>query len=410
MRNTQQSLSAALVLIGNELTEGRISDKHSAWLAQSLQPLGISFGEMVLIPDSRPLYLQTVRRLMMRYPLLISCGGLGATHDDLTQSVLSEIMDIDLSQPNAHGAQRVHALPNDVGVAEGIVITHAHGHVIALPGPIQELRAMVNNHLLAYARDHLAHKRQAQLVLSVFNVNELQLETVARSVLSVPPYSDIRWGTRITDWKIELMLYGQRRKTLLQSALLLRKEIGRALLYYGDIELHAVVMARLQRKQHVLVTYESSTAGLISARIAQQPGASAILWGGFVAYQQSAKRTLHVASDIIKRHGTVSPQTAQAMATAALRGAQQHATIALAITGVAGPDSSESGIAVGTAYSAIVDRSGGSAVHTIALPNPSRATQINDAHARHGQRAHYRQRMQRKFATQALLFLIDYLK
>lgn len=94
----------------------------------------------------------------------------------------------------------------------------------------------------------------------------------------------------------------------------------------------------LRRTNHVLVTAESCTAGLIAATLARVPGMSNVLAGGFVVYQIESKVAwLDISSALIDRHGVVSSEIAQLMAEAALRNTP-HATIALSITGHLGPD------------------------------------------------------------------------
>lgn len=94
----------------------------------------------------------------------------------------------------------------------------------------------------------------------------------------------------------------------------------------------------LRKTNHVLVTAESCTAGLIAATLARVPGMSTVLAGGFVVYQVESKVAwLNIASALIEQHGVVSSEIAQLMAEAALRNTP-HATIALSITGHLGPD------------------------------------------------------------------------
>ncbi len=86
----------------------------------------------------------------------------------------------------------------------------------------------------------------------------------------------------------------------------------------------------------VVATAESCTGGLIAGAITDVPGSSAIFDRGFVTYSNAAKtEMLGVPPDLIAAHGAVSEPVAAAMAEGAL--ARSHATIAVAVTGVAGP-------------------------------------------------------------------------
>jgi PncC family amidohydrolase len=80
-----------------------------------------------------------------------------------------------------------------------------------------------------------------------------------------------------------------------------------------------------------------------------------VLWGGYVTYTEDAKKTmLGVSEQTLTLHGAVSGETALEMASGALRVSQ--ATVAAAVTGLAGPDGDGSGTPVGTVWMAVAVR------------------------------------------------------
>ncbi len=93
---------------------------------------------------------------------------------------------------------------------------------------------------------------------------------------------------------------------------------------------------RCREQGLMLATAESCTGGLIAGLITSVPGSSDVLDAGFVTYSNAAKsRMIGVPADLIARHGAVSAEVAAAMAAGAL--AHSQASIAVAVTGVAGP-------------------------------------------------------------------------
>lgn len=85
-----------------------------------------------------------------------------------------------------------------------------------------------------------------------------------------------------------------------------------------------------------VATAESCTGGLLAALLTESPGSSKVFERGFVTYSNESKiDLLGVSSDLINRHGAVSEQVALAMAEGALK--HSSASIAVSITGVAGP-------------------------------------------------------------------------
>ena len=100
---------------------------------------------------------------------------------------------------------------------------------------------------------------------------------------------------------------------------------------------------------------ESCTGGLVSAALTEIPGASEMFFGGFVTYSNEAKiRRLGVGSDVIETFGAVSIATAWSMARGALEAS--GADVAVAITGVAGPDGGTPSKPVGTVVFALAEK------------------------------------------------------
>ena len=98
----------------------------------------------------------------------------------------------------------------------------------------------------------------------------------------------------------------------------------------------AALVARLLRNHAIVATAESCTGGMVAAAITDIAGSSAIFDRGFVTYSNEAKsQMLGVPSALIARHGAVSEEVARSMAEGAL--AHSNATLAVAITGIAGP-------------------------------------------------------------------------
>ncbi len=100
---------------------------------------------------------------------------------------------------------------------------------------------------------------------------------------------------------------------------------------------------------------ESCTGGLVSAAITEIPGSSAVLGSGYVTYSNDAKMNmLGVNADIIETFGAVSVAVAWAMAQGALK--KSGADIAVAISGVAGPDGGTEKKPVGTVVFAVAEK------------------------------------------------------
>jgi PncC family amidohydrolase len=104
-------------------------------------------------------------------------------------------------------------------------------------------------------------------------------------------------------------------------------------------------------------TAESCTGGLVAHVITEVPGSSDYFTGGFVTYSNDLKTgLLDVPSDVLEAHGAVSAQVARAMADGARR--RLAVDLAVAVTGVAGPDGGTAAKPVGLTYVAVADGDG----------------------------------------------------
>lgn len=106
------------------------------------------------------------------------------------------------------------------------------------------------------------------------------------------------------------------------------------------IPLARTLLERARASGHVIATAESCTGGLVAAAITDIPGSSAIFDRGFITYTNHAKiDMLGVSPATLDAHGAVSEEVAREMATGAL--AHSHASLAVSVTGIAGPGGSE---------------------------------------------------------------------
>jgi nicotinamide-nucleotide amidase len=112
-----------------------------------------------------------------------------------------------------------------------------------------------------------------------------------------------------------------------------------------------------KRKNLLIATAESCTAGLVAGTLTEVPGTSSILDRGFITYSNEAKHEmLGVPRDILARYGAVSPQTAEAMARGVLGRSRVH--LAVSVTGIAGPDGGSAEKPVGLVFFACASRGG----------------------------------------------------
>jgi len=84
MDQTTESITAAILVIGDEILSGRTKDKNIGTIADFLTAAGIDLREVRIVPDEADMIVEAVNALRARYTYLFTTGGIGPTHDDIT--------------------------------------------------------------------------------------------------------------------------------------------------------------------------------------------------------------------------------------------------------------------------------------------------------------------------------------
>ena len=92
----QGIVTACIVVIGNEILSGRTQDRNVNYLARGLEALGIRLREVRMIPDDRATIVGTVNACRAAFDYVITTGGIGPTHDDITSECVAEAFGVGL--------------------------------------------------------------------------------------------------------------------------------------------------------------------------------------------------------------------------------------------------------------------------------------------------------------------------
>jgi nicotinamide-nucleotide amidase len=358
-------VTATIVASGSELVRGDRHDRNGPFLAASLLRLGIEPTRITVVGDE-PADLEAALREGLGHDLLVVSGGLGPTHDDRTIELLAQAAGVALhtdeelaaqieeisrrvatrlNRPYTdfeHGVRKQATIPEGAlivglaGTAPAVVLEVGERLAVALPGPPRELQALWPRVLETepmrrlLARAHAPERR----VMRFYGASESE---VARALAAVGGDGN---GVEVTicarDFELHVDLFVQpgaeARAAEIEAGLESRHLFSRE--ETGTAEL---VLSLLRERDLTLATAESCTGGLVSGRLTDVPGSSAVFVGGIVAYSNEAKAAqLGVSEGVLRAHGAVSAETAAAMA----RGARERlgTDVAVSVTGVAGPD------------------------------------------------------------------------
>ena len=95
---TPSPLSAAVIIIGNEVLSGKVNDENTPFLTAELRTLGVRLSRVVVLEDDVTEIAEEIRRCSQRYDWVFTTGGLGPTHDDRTMEAVAAAFDCDLIQ------------------------------------------------------------------------------------------------------------------------------------------------------------------------------------------------------------------------------------------------------------------------------------------------------------------------
>ena len=122
------SVTAALLVIGDEILSGRTKDKNIGYIAEYLTNIGIDLREVRVVPDVEEEIVAAVNALRHRYTYLFTTGGIGPTHDDITADAVAKAFGVPIEvDPRAVAVMRERYKPEDLNEARLRMARIPHG-------------------------------------------------------------------------------------------------------------------------------------------------------------------------------------------------------------------------------------------------------------------------------------------
>ncbi|MDQ7819567.1 MAG: competence/damage-inducible protein A [Armatimonadota bacterium] len=355
-------MRAEIISVGTELLLGQIVDTNAAYLGQRLAEVGVDVHCRQTVGDNPARIREALRLALSRADLVVMTGGLGPTEDDLTVEAVAAALGRELVRDPevAEHIRRFFAsrgrtppetvykqalvprgaqvIPNARGTAPGIHLQDDGRDIVIMPGVPYEMQGMVESYLLPLLRQRTGGIVIRSRVLRVTGEGESAVEARIKDLLSatqptIAPYAKLG--------EVHLRLTAKGRPEDVAAALdrgeaLVRERLGDLVYGTDDQTLEAVTASLLTARGVTVAVAESCTGGLVSQRLTSVPGSSAYFLLGVVAYSNDAKvRDLGVDPGMLRRHGAVSAEVAEAMASAVR--ARAGATLGVGLTGIAGP-------------------------------------------------------------------------
>jgi nicotinamide-nucleotide amidase len=375
---------AVILSTGDEITTGKVVDSNSSFIADKLHEIGVELVAVLTVGDVPERLEWAWKTAMQLGDVVISTGGIGPTADDLTTETIARLTGRALwrDEPSVEKMHLLFAsvgrpmpennlkqalfpeaaeiIRNDNGTAPGFRMavpqaTHV-AHLVVLPGVPREMKPMLEEQVIPWIRHNRgSDKIFATRIFQTFGISESALDEAVAGLIK-PEEAKVGFRASFPQISMKVMvedLPGKAEGRLEELSERVRSRIGGFLYGEGETSMEEVVCRVFIEKKLKLAVAESCTGGLIGHRITNVPGSSRFLLGDFVTYANELKHDLlGVSEETLKQYGAVSEQCVLEMAAGAR--AKAGADVAVATSGVAGPDGGTPERPVGTVCVALV--------------------------------------------------------
>lgn len=362
-------MNAEIIAVGSELLLGQITNTNAKFLSQQLANIGVNVFYHTVVGDNPERLKHALEIAESRAELIIFTGGLGPTKDDLTKETIAThlgkrlVYDEHAMESIELFFQRIKramtennrkqalvlegstVLPNDHGMAPGMLLVSGKRMYMLLPGPPKEMEPM----FVDYGEKAILSQLQVQekivsRVLRFFGIGESMLETEIEDLIDAQQNPTI--APLAGDGEVTLRLTAKEKTK--EAALQLIEEtedkilerVGQYFYGYDSTSLMNEVFLKLKEENLTMACAESLTGGLFQQEITSIPGAGDIFKGGVVCYATEVKNSvLKVRKETTEIEGAVSSACAKELAENVREIVQ--ADVGLSFTGVAGPSEQE---------------------------------------------------------------------
>lgn len=374
-------MNVTIINIGDELLIGQVVNTNASTMSKLLTGAGMEVCKTMVVGDVYQDIRNAVDEAMHESDAVLVTGGLGPTKDDITKKLLceyfgSELVENEMALDNVkrifesrgyeltpvNRAQALvpkccEVLNNDLGTAPCMWFSHKGRVLVSLPGVPFEMEWLMRNRVIP--------KLQETFHTDIILTKNILVQGIGESFLSdlIEPWElslpeNVKLAYLPVAGLTKLRLTYRSTLNIQSSLNSLTKglyELAGKYIVGEDCEtLDELVHKTLVERGLTLATAESCTGGNIARLLTAQAGASAYFKGGVVAYSNEVKESvLGVKHETLEAHGAVSEETVREM----VEGVRTRlgADLAIATTGIAGPDGGTPEKPVGTVWIAVAD-------------------------------------------------------
>ena len=375
-------MNVEIIVIGDELLIGQVTDTNSGWIARELNHIGWEVTEITTVRDRSREITDALNSSFGRVDVVLMTGGLGPTKDDITkqtlcdyfggklvfdESVFANVEAIfrrrkltmnDSTRNQAYVPNVCTVIQNPVGTAPVMWFERNGKVLVSMPGVPTEMKTVMKevviSRLREYFRDHSSILHRTCLVKD-FTESRLS-ETLSDFEAQLPGCIKLAYLPTPGVIRLRLTARGDEesylQKIIDDEFFKLRTILGSHLFCGSDATLAGALGSILTERGETLATAESCTGGNIAHEITRIVGSSVYFKGSVVAYSNEVKiRVLNVSSETLSGFGAVSRETVLQMVSGVQR--LLSSDCAIATSGIAGPGGGSVEKPVGTVWIAV---------------------------------------------------------
>lgn len=375
-------MNVEIIVIGDELLIGQVTDTNSGWIARELNHIGWEVTEITTVRDRSREITDALNSSFGRVDVVLMTGGLGPTKDDITkqtlcdyfggklvfdESVFANVETIfrrrkltmnESTRNQAYVPNVCTVIQNPVGTAPVMWFERNGKVLVSMPGVPTEMKTVMKEAVISrlreYFQDHSSILHRTCLVKD-FTESRLS-ETLSDFEAQLPACIKLAYLPTPGVIRLRLTARGDEesylQKIIDDEFFKLRTILGSHLFCGSDTTLSGALGSILTERGETLATAESCTGGNIAHEITRVAGSSVYFKGSVVAYSNEVKaRVLNVSSETLSGFGAVSRETVLQMVSGVQR--LLSSDCAIATSGIAGPGGGSVEKPVGTVWIAV---------------------------------------------------------
>jgi nicotinamide-nucleotide amidase len=360
------SIKASIITIGDELLIGQVIDTNSAYIAQSLNKIGVTVNNRIAVGDDKQAILNTLETTSKQSNIIIITGGLGPTADDITKPLLNEyfggklvihqpsldhITDIfvnkykrpliDRNIKQAEVPDVCEVLFNENGTAPGMLFEKEGVLYFSLPGVPHEMKGLVDKFVISKIQKSFKTPTIVHRTLLTAGIGESFLaEMIAKFEENLPANIKLAYLPNFGMVRLRLTGSGTDENALInniESAFAeLKIQVQEYLVTDKDEAMEVVVGNLLKANHQTVATAESCTGGFIGHLLSKHAGSSQFYTGGVISYDNRIKTEyLDVSTEILHTVGAVSKEAVEQMAISVRE--KMNTDFGVSVSGIMGP-------------------------------------------------------------------------